>query len=227
MRDADASLAARRLEPAGRLAVTAPVLFGRRYVVPIVTEFLGRHPAVERRGALLDRAVGLVEEGLDAGVRIGKLADSSLVAVPVGELRRVVCASPAYLRKHGAPKAPEDLREHACVRFAALDAGRRVALRDGTANGGRGRDGALRDQPGRRCAARVRRWAWESACSCRTRSRRRVSERRLRYVLTEFEREPVPVQVIYPHRAAAFEHRTCVRRFRRAAAARHALRLTR
>jgi DNA-binding transcriptional LysR family regulator len=108
VQEAEATLHSRRTAPRGRLAVTASVLFGRRYVAPIVSEFVQRHPEVTAELLFLDRMVNLVEEGLDAAVRIGHLADSSLVAIPLGEVRRVVCASPAYLRSHGLPRRPQD-----------------------------------------------------------------------------------------------------------------------
>lgn len=196
VRDADASLAARRNEPAGRLAITAPVLFGRRYVVPIVTGFLARHAGVNGEVLLLDRAVGLVEEGLDAGVRIGRLADSSLVAIPVGELRRVVCASPAYLRKHGVPRTPDELREHACIRFGGLTPGEwrfRVGRRTvGVAVRAR----FVTNQVDAALAACEDGLGLGMFLSYQVAAA--VSGRKLRYVLTGFEREPVPVQVIYP-----------------------------
>jgi len=195
--DADASLAARRIAPAGRLAVTAPVLFGRRHVAPIVTEFLDRHAEVNGELTLLDRPVGLVEEGLDVGVRIGKLADSSLVAVPVGEVRRVVCASPAYLRKHGVPKDPAALREHACIRFTGVAAG--TGWRFG--RGRRTKDVAVTarlvtnqvDAALRACEDGVGIGLFLSYQVAPA-----LAGRKLRYVLADFEREPVPVQVIYP-----------------------------
>ena len=195
--DADASLAARRTEPAGRFAVTAPVLFGRRYVVPVVARFLAQHSAVSAEVMLLDRQVGLVEEGLDAGVRIGPLADSSLVAVQVGELRRVVCASPVWLRRHGVPKTPDDLRDVPCVRFGGLTptsewrfkSGRRtasiaVATRFATNQVDAGIAACEEGLgPGMFLSYQV-----ASA----------VAQKRLRYVLAEFELDPVPVNVIYP-----------------------------
>jgi len=209
VREADASLAARRVEPAGRLAVTAPVLFGRLHVVPLVTQFLQRHAGVHGDVSLLDRPVGLVEEGLDAGVRIGKLADTSLVAIPVGELRRVVCASPAYLRKHGVPKTPEALREHACIRFEGLSLAGEWRFRAGK-----------RKQSVAVTARLVTNQVDAALRACEDglgvgmflsyQVAQAVSERRLRYVLTEFEREPVPVQVIYP---GARLHSSTVRAF--------------
>jgi len=120
VQEAEATLHARRAVPGGRLTVTASVLFGRRYVAPLASEFVSRHPQASAEMLFVDRLVNLVEEGVDAAVRIGKLTDSSLVAIPLGEVRRVVCASPAYLRAHGVPKRPQDLREHRCVRVTGL-----------------------------------------------------------------------------------------------------------
>jgi DNA-binding transcriptional LysR family regulator len=91
--DAEAALSARRAAPKGRLRVTAPAMFGRMHVAPVITEFMGKYPGVRVELILLDRVVDLVEEGLDVAVRIGHLPDSSLVALPIGETRRVVCAS--------------------------------------------------------------------------------------------------------------------------------------
>ena len=121
--DAEAALTARRTVPSGRLRVTAPVMFGRLHVGPVVAEFVGRHPRVQVELILLDRVVDLVEEGIDVGVRIGRLPDSSLVAVPIGETRRVVCASPAYLKRAGTPVALADLAAHRCVSFGGLAPG--------------------------------------------------------------------------------------------------------
>jgi DNA-binding transcriptional LysR family regulator len=102
----------------GSLAVTAPVLFGRLHLVPIAAGFLASHPAVDLRLALLDRVVSLAEEGIDLAVRIGALPDSALRALPVGEVRQVVCASPDYLARAGTPRRPADLARHACIAFS-------------------------------------------------------------------------------------------------------------
>lgn len=118
--EAEAALSARRVEPRGRLRITASVLFGRLHAAPAVNAFVAKHPAVRVELVLLDRAVDLIEEGLDVGVRIGALPDSSLVAVPVGATRRVVCASPSYLKRHGRPESPGELAGHRCVGFTGL-----------------------------------------------------------------------------------------------------------
>lgn len=96
----------------GLLRITAPVQFGRRHVAPLAARFLDSHDGVEIELLLNDRNVDLIEEGIDVAVRIGALADSSLVARPVGQVRRQWVASPGYLARHGTPKAPADLATH-------------------------------------------------------------------------------------------------------------------
>lgn len=117
--DAEAALRADASDPSGQLTITAPVLFGQMYVAPAVTRFVQRHRQMRCSLVLLDRVVNLLEEGIDVGIRIGTLEDSSLVAQPLGQLRRMVVASPAFLRRHGTPQHPKDLRQANCVRFMA------------------------------------------------------------------------------------------------------------
>jgi|CXWL01.1.fsa_nt_gi DNA-binding transcriptional LysR family regulator len=105
---------------AGPIMLTAPVLFGQMHVAPVVTEFLGLHPGVSVSLVLSDSLSNIVEEGIDLAVRIGKLQDSALVARRLGEVRRVACASPAYLKRRGTPKTPKDLAQHSCLHFGAL-----------------------------------------------------------------------------------------------------------
>jgi DNA-binding transcriptional LysR family regulator len=102
------------------LRVTAPILFGRLHVLPIVTEFLGRFADVSVALSLIDRPVDLVEEGLDVAVRIGALAESSAVATRVGAVHRIVVASPGYLAQSGSPQAPADLGAHVVVAFSGI-----------------------------------------------------------------------------------------------------------
>lgn len=101
-----------RQMPRGSLTVTAPVMFGRKHVLPIVVELLQLYPDLQVRLLLLDRVVRLAEEGVDIAVRIADLPDSSLHMLRLGELRRVLCASPSYLAIHGRPKSLKDLRAH-------------------------------------------------------------------------------------------------------------------
>jgi DNA-binding transcriptional LysR family regulator len=103
--------------PKGELMITAPVVFGRLHVLPIVTEFLKAFPEIDIRMVLTDRVVNLLEDQVDLAVRIGSLPDSSLVATRVGSIRRVICASPAYFAEHGTPKSPDELRTHNCISY--------------------------------------------------------------------------------------------------------------
>ncbi|HKR42140.1 MAG TPA: LysR family transcriptional regulator, partial [Paraburkholderia sp.] len=106
--------------PKGELVVTAPVVFGRLHVVPVVAEFLAHYPEIDVSLVLTDRVVHLMEEQADVAIRIGELPDSTLMATRVGTVRRVVCASPAYLATHGEPVKPRDLAVHECITFEVL-----------------------------------------------------------------------------------------------------------
>jgi DNA-binding transcriptional LysR family regulator len=119
---ADEAAAGVNAGPRGRLAVTASVLFGRMFVMPGILEYLMRYPETEVSAVFLDRVVNLVEEGLDVAVRIAELRDSSLHARLVGSVRIVLCASREYLRRHGTPKAPEDLGKHSLIVSSASPA---------------------------------------------------------------------------------------------------------
>jgi len=121
--EADEAAAGINATPRGHLAVTAPVLFGKMYVMPIITAYHTAFKETTVSALFVDRVVNLVDEGLDVGIRIGALPDSSLRAIRVGQVRRVVCASPAYLKKHGAPKAPADLERHPLIAATAVSAG--------------------------------------------------------------------------------------------------------
>ena len=196
--ESEVTLASRKAEPQGRLAITASVLFGRRHVVPIVSEFIARHPGVYVDLLLLDRVVNLIEEGLDVGVRIGRLADSSLVAIPVGHVRRVICASPRYLRRHRTPRAPQELRVHRCISFTAVTPGNEWHFSVG------GRDQAIPitrvmscNQVDAAIEACVNGLGLGMFLSYQVAPYR--ASRMLRYVLEDFEPPPLPVQLVYPH----------------------------
>ncbi len=99
----------------GRLALTAPLVFGRRHVSALVARFLVLHPGVSAELRLNDRNLDMIDEQLDVAVRVGALPDSSLVARKVGEVRSIVVAAPAYLERRGAPRTPEDLKTHEVI----------------------------------------------------------------------------------------------------------------
>ena len=106
----------------GQLVVAAPIVFGRLHVVPLAAEFLESNSEVDIELRLGDRNVNLIEEHVDVALRIGRLPDSSLVATQLGTIRRVVCASPGYLKRYGAPRTLDDLANHRCISFDGLDA---------------------------------------------------------------------------------------------------------
>jgi DNA-binding transcriptional LysR family regulator len=104
----------------GELILTAPVLFGRLHLLPVVTDFLAEFPEIDVRLLLSDRNLHLIEDHVDMAVRIGPLPDSSMIATRIGSMRTVVCASPKILADHGTPKTPEDLAMWPCVSFDML-----------------------------------------------------------------------------------------------------------
>lgn len=115
MAEADSATSGSRSALKGLLGVTAPVLFGNLHVTPIVAGYLQRYPDVDAHCVFVDRVVNLVDEGLDVAVRIGELPDSSLKAVAVGRVRRMLVASPAYLAAQGRPQRPADLAGHTLI----------------------------------------------------------------------------------------------------------------
>ena len=118
--EADQSASGAHGSPHGRLTLTAPVLFGCKFMTPIVTEYLQRYPEVTAACWFLDRVVNMMDEGVDVAVRIGDLPDSSMQAIRVGTVRRVICAAPGYLKQHGIPQSPDDLATHTIVSAAAV-----------------------------------------------------------------------------------------------------------
>jgi DNA-binding transcriptional LysR family regulator len=106
--------------PTGELVVTAPVGLGRIYLIPILADFLKAYPEIEVNLILTDRVLSLFQEQIDIGLRVGALSDSSMIAIRVGAIRRVVCASPAYLAARGIPRTPEDLAGHDCINYASF-----------------------------------------------------------------------------------------------------------
>lgn len=118
--DAERTAAGEFRTPKGDLIVTAPIVFGRLHLLPVVVEFLRGFPEIDIRLVLADRLIDLLEDPVDVALRVGALPDSGLVAVRVGTIRKIVCASPAYLAAHGTPKTLDALRDHACVTFQGL-----------------------------------------------------------------------------------------------------------
>jgi DNA-binding transcriptional LysR family regulator len=198
VQEAEAALTSRQAEPKGKLAITAPVVFGRLYVTPIVNEFVRRYPDVSVDLLLVDRAANLVEEGLDVAVRVAQLRDSSLVAIPVGQARRVICANPSYLRRHGTPRVPEDVAKHRCVRYTGVASRDEWQFRVGRRNVAIPITSVIScNQVDSAVDACIDGLGLGMFFSYQVVPYRKSGD--LRYVLEEFEVEPLPIQVIYPH----------------------------
>jgi DNA-binding transcriptional LysR family regulator len=120
VREAERAAAGEYSAPRGELIITAPIVFGRLHVLPVLIEFLDTYPEIDVRLTLADRVVNLQEDHVDLAVRIGELPDSSLVAMRVGSIGRVVCGSPAYFAERGTPKRPNELSKHDCITFNGL-----------------------------------------------------------------------------------------------------------
>lgn len=116
--EAEASASGAHTVPRGQLAVTAPAMFGRLHVAPVVVDFLESHPQVSVRTFFVDRVVNLLDEGLDVAVRIAFLPDSGLAAIPLGAMRVVVVAAPEYLAAFGTPRTPAELTQHRAIGFS-------------------------------------------------------------------------------------------------------------
>lgn len=115
MQEADDAVVGINAAPRGHLTMTAPVLFGKMFVMPHLVSYLQTYPDMQVSALFLDRVVNMLEEGVEVGVRIGELADSSMRAIRVGSIRRVLCASPQYLAQHGTPQTPADLAQHQII----------------------------------------------------------------------------------------------------------------
>lgn len=120
--EAEAAAAGTHARPQGNLCITAPAVFGRIYVSPIIGEYVDKYPLVSCHGMFVDRVVNLMDEAVDVAIRIGDLPDSSLSATRVGSVRRVFFASPDYIQKNGVPSHPTELADHKLIKSMALGA---------------------------------------------------------------------------------------------------------
>lgn len=104
----------------GQIRISAPLFFGRLHIAPLIAPFLLSYPRVQIDLLLNDAIVNMIDDGIDLSIRIGELQDSSLVAIPLGHVARVVCATPRYWKQHGKPQLPNDLKSHQCIAFRGL-----------------------------------------------------------------------------------------------------------
>lgn len=198
--EAELALARERESPRGLLTVTAPVLFGRLHVRPVVDAFVSAHRDVEARFLLLDRVVDLVDEGADVAIRIAHMPDSALIATKVGAVRRVTCASPSYLAKRRAPAEPAALAGHDCIAFSQGAPGDVWSFGPGP-EGGRPRRVRLRPRVSVNSADASVASAVDGRGITRVLSYQveaELRDGRLVRVLEAFDAEPIPVHVVYP-----------------------------
>jgi len=198
--EAEETLIAREAELRGNLTVGASVMFGRRYVAPIVSDFLRRHPKVTIDLRFGDPVLNLDQEHMDVAVRIAHLKDSSLVAIPVGQVRRVICATRQYLRSHGVPKVPDDIRAHRCVKHTGLTPRNEWHFRVGRRNVAIPIISRIScNEIDSSLSACVDGLGLGMFLSYQVGPLRKSG--RLKYVLEQFEPEPIPVHVVYAHSA--------------------------
>jgi DNA-binding transcriptional LysR family regulator len=197
LEEADNLAQARHAAPVGRFVVSAPRTFGRVHVGPLMSAYLRRYPEVIGELQLSDHMANLIEDGIDVAVRIGKLADSSLIARPLGLTRRVVVASPDYLQRMGEPKDPRELSAHSIIHFMGIAGssdwrfvrgGRQERQSVGAQFTTNSADAAIAHALAGGGLAMV--LAYQAAPELR--------EGRLRVVLADFEPPPAPIQLVYP-----------------------------
>jgi DNA-binding transcriptional LysR family regulator len=195
--EAEGAAEGERTRPSGRLVVSAPIGFGRLHVSPVMSAYLMRYPEVSAELRLSDRMINLVEDGVDLAIRIGHLADSTLVARHVGEMRRIVVASPGYLEPRGEPKTPEAIASHATIQFGATTAspdwrfvedGREVSVACAPRFTTNSADAAI--QYAEQGGGLTRVLAYQAAEA--------IKAGRLRIVLEKFEPPPLPIHIVYP-----------------------------
>ena len=194
--EAEAAAGGSYATPAGTLTVTASALFGQDYVTPILTEYLDQNPGVNVRALFVDRITNMVDEGIDVGIRIGDLADSSFSAIRVGAVRRVVCGAPSYFERHGIPNHPSELSNHQVIvstsSWASLDwrfgGPQKISVRVSP----RLSFGAF----GAVIKATMQGWGLSRPLSYQI--GQPLIDGALQTILSEFEEAPLPIHVVHP-----------------------------
>ena len=183
--------------PRGDLVVSAPMGLGSAYLAPIVTEFLAAYPDIDIDLRLSDRIVNLMEDQVDVALRIAHLPDSSLIAVRLGVVRHVVCASPAYLAARGTPATIAELSQHSCVTFTALEAPKEWIFRDGDRTARIVVKSRLSVSSAGSAVAAAVAGVGIARLLCYQVSNELEGER-LSLLLRRYEPEPLPVSLVYP-----------------------------
>ncbi|MGE8190346.1 LysR family transcriptional regulator [Pseudomonas sp. NPDC086278] len=196
VQEAEDSAAGSHAQPRGQLTITAPVLFGELFVTPLMVGYLTRFPEVSINALLLDRVVSMVEEGIDVAVRIGELPDSNQHAIRVGEVRRVICASPGFLLKHGRPRHPNELSGAPIIATSAIGQLKTWPFLEG------GESLGVRTEP--RLVVTANQAAIYAASLGLGLTRvlsyqvaSKVAAGKLEIVLADFELPPLPIHVVY------------------------------
>lgn len=193
----------------GRITLTAPELFGRAILMPVIETFLDQHPDVGVRVLLLNRLVSLVEEGVDVAVRLALLPTSGLVAVRLGEMRRLLCAAPSYLARSQTPKTPSALQQHSCIGTEDGTEREQWHFVDRAVGRGRPLSTAIRPRIALNSAGAAIDAALRGNGICRVMAYQAVEHiegGRLVLILRDFEPAPLPIQLIFhpiPRRNAA------------------------
>ncbi len=196
--EAERAASGEHASPRGDLVITAPIVFGRLHVLPVIAEFLKQWPEINVRLVLSDRNLHLIDDHIDIALRIGALADSALTATRVGAVRRVVCGSPAYFAAHGVPKRPEDLAALTAVTFDQLSSPEHWIFRDPKSK----RD--IRAPVRSRLSVNTAEAAIDGAAAgvgvtrvLSYQAAQAILDRRIEIVLAEYEPEPAPVSLIH------------------------------
>ncbi|MET0069762.1 MAG: LysR family transcriptional regulator [Candidatus Thiodiazotropha sp.] len=196
--EAEHALSQRQVEPSGLITLTAPVRFGEMHVAPSVFRFLERHPKTQVNLLLYDRVVDLLEEGIDIAVRISHLADSSLIARSIGSIRQVVCASPRLLERYQEPQKPQELCQLPCVRFSGISGINEWDFNDNNRRIRVPIDSVLTcNQIGASIDACVSGVGFGRFFCYQVMPL--IGQGLLVRVLTEFEPQPMPLSLVYPH----------------------------
>ncbi len=196
---AERGAAAEQEQPSGLLTITAPLMFGQLHVRPVLDAFLNANPAVRARLLLVDRVVNLVEEGIDVAIRLAHLSESSLVVTRIGEVRRVLCCAPSYIKRHGTPRVPSSLRDHGCI--MERDGAETEIWRFASASGRRLVPIAVRPRLVVNSAAAAVDSAVAGHGITRVMSYQAadaVAEGKLKVLLMKYEPPPIPVYLVFP-----------------------------
>lgn len=192
--EAELAAAGHYTEPSGTLTVTASVMFGHMYVLPLVLDYLNTHAGMHARTFFIDRPVNIVDEGVDVAIRIGHLADSGFTAIQIGSVRRVICASPSYLSEHGVPATPLELKHHRIVASQSAWASPEWRFAQGQ---------RVLVYPVLQCntnesAIATARAGWGLTRVLHYQVGPALQEGALQIVLDPFEEPPLPIHVLYP-----------------------------